>query len=118
VVFEGGLEGMGGGIYRAELFEATKLGCSSSGDPYRSKVAEEMLLCGHRSVQVLPKHFEVKAAYEGAMQQDCEASFSARQLPTDCFDIKRICLIDLLTHGQDGMVDESIALLEEMYTHL
>jgi hypothetical protein len=57
-VFEGGLEAWVGALISVLLFEASKLGCSSSGDPYRSKVAEEMLLCGHRSVQDMPKHYE------------------------------------------------------------
>jgi hypothetical protein len=43
-VFEGGLEGMDGGIILAAL-EASELGWQQQEfDPYRSKVAEEMLL--------------------------------------------------------------------------
>jgi hypothetical protein len=40
----------------------------------------------------MPKH-KKDSAYEGAVQQDCELLSLARQLPTDCFDIKRICLV-------------------------
>jgi hypothetical protein len=36
----------------------------------------------------MPKHYAKKSAYEGAMQQDCEKLLSARQLPTDRFDIQ------------------------------
>jgi hypothetical protein len=61
---------------------------SSEFDPYREKVAEEMLLCEIIVQQrICQKHYD-EAAYEGAVQQDCEKLLSlARQLPT-AFDIQ------------------------------
>jgi hypothetical protein len=53
-------------------------------DPYRLKVAEEMLLCEVIVQYNIYKHHDKQSAYEGAVQQDCEKSLS-RQLPTDCF---------------------------------
>jgi hypothetical protein len=45
-VFEGGLEGMGEGIdLGIGCLRLQSLVSSSEFDPYRSKVAEEMLLC-------------------------------------------------------------------------
>jgi hypothetical protein len=45
-VFEGGLEGMDGALISVlAALKLQSLVVSSSDDPYRSKVAEEMLLC-------------------------------------------------------------------------
>jgi hypothetical protein len=63
------------------------VGSSSEFDPYRSKVAEEMLLC-EVIVQIMHEAHQEATAYEGAVQQDCELLSLARQLPTDCFDIQ------------------------------
>jgi hypothetical protein len=97
-------------------FEAAKLVGSSEFDPYRSKVAEEMLLC-EIIVQYKICLTLWQSAYEGAVQQDCEASL-ARQLPTDCFDIQALCYFVCDFMSKHGMVDERIALLEEMYTRI
>jgi hypothetical protein len=51
------------------------VGSSSEFDPYRSKVAEEMLLCEVIVTAHMPKALSA-SAYEGAVQQDCEASIS------------------------------------------
>jgi hypothetical protein len=61
--------------------------CSSSEfDPYRSKVAEEMLLCEDRSAQHMPS-IEDRKLLMRVPQQDCEKLLSLA-LPTDCFDIQ------------------------------
>jgi hypothetical protein len=69
---------------------------------------------------ICKKHYVKQSAYEGAVQQDGDKLLSlARQLPTDCFDIQAEmfrCISDLMS--SQGMVDEGIALLEEMYTRI
>jgi hypothetical protein len=55
-VFEGGLEGMDGGIDLGGCFELQSLVSSSEFDPYRSKVAEEMLLCESSFDEDMLKH--------------------------------------------------------------
>jgi hypothetical protein len=60
---------------------------SSNFDPYRSKVAEEMLLCEVIVQWICKKHYEKQSAYEGACSRTALLSLS-RQLPTNCFDIQ------------------------------
>jgi hypothetical protein len=64
------------------------------------------------------KHYKKQSAYGVPCSRT--ASFSlARQLPTNCFDIQAFMfrlICDFM--GKRGMVDERIALYEEMYTHL
>jgi hypothetical protein len=101
-VFEGGLRARAL-ISVLAVLRSSKLGWQQQQqkfDPYRSKVAEEMLLC-EVIVQnrICLKHQE-GSAYEGAMQQDCEKLLlSARQLPTDCRYQARLCF-DLRPHEQ------------------
>jgi hypothetical protein len=77
-VFEGGLEGMVRALISIGFFEKLQslVVSSSEFDPHREKVAEEMLLC---EVINQSGHAESvsQSAYEGAMQQDGEASLGA-----------------------------------------
>jgi hypothetical protein len=58
-VFEGGLEAWVGGIDLDKgCFEASSLVASSGFDPYREKVAEEMLLCEVIVQFKICKHYE------------------------------------------------------------
>jgi hypothetical protein len=49
---------------------------SSESDPYRSKVAEEMLCEVIVQYRHMQKHYQKQSAYEGAVQQDCERLIS------------------------------------------
>jgi hypothetical protein len=92
-VFEGGLEGGEGIDLALLLWEASKFGWQQQEfDPYREKVAEEMLLCEVIvQFKICIKHHQKQSAYEGAVQQDWKKLFlrgSCRR--TSIF--KRICL--------------------------
>jgi pentatricopeptide repeat protein len=66
----------------------------------------------------MPKSLENRA-YEGAVQQDCEASLSGAAAADRLLDdIQAICLGNLHLMSKQGMVDESIALYEEMYNRI
>jgi hypothetical protein len=66
---------------------ARVIGSSSEFDPYRSK-AEEMLLCEVIvQYRICPEPLQKGILLMRVLQQDCE-KLSARQLPTDCFDIQ------------------------------
>jgi hypothetical protein len=90
-------------------------------DPYREKVAEEILLCEFMlQDRICNSHILKQSAYQGAAKQDFEKYIAlGRQLSKDFFDIqahvfKQTCNF----RRQNGMVDEAIALCEEMYNRI
>jgi hypothetical protein len=77
---------------------------SSEFDPYRSKVAEEMLLC-EVIVQICRKkrHLREEIYGEGAVQQDGEKFISRRGSCRQTASIfKRLCLVYSRMDGQTG----------------
>jgi hypothetical protein len=58
----------------------------------------------------------LEAAYEVLCSRTAKLLSLARQLPTDCWILKRVCLVVCEFMGQHGMVDEKIALLEDVHT--
>jgi hypothetical protein len=88
-VFEGGLEGMGEALISVlVLWKLQSLvGSSSEFDPYRSKVAEEMLCEVIVQIRICRK--TMRLCFEGCRAAGLRKLLSlARQLPTDCFDIQ------------------------------
>jgi hypothetical protein len=88
-VFEGGLEGMGEALISVlVLWKLQSLvGSSSEFDPYRSKVAEEMLC--EVIVQIGYAERPLRLCFEGCRAAGLRKLLSlARQLPTNFFDIR------------------------------
>jgi hypothetical protein len=90
-------------------------------DPYREKVAEEMMLCEFMLQQrICFTHINEESAYQGAAQHDFEKLAAlGRQLPTEFLDIQAhsshfICVF----WGKNDMVDECIELCGEVYTRI
>jgi hypothetical protein len=94
-VFEGGLEGMDRALISvlAALKLQSLVGSSSEFDPYRSKVAEEMLLCEVIvQYRICIKHYRSNLLMRVPCSRTARLLSLARQLPTTASIFKRLCL--------------------------